>query len=187
MTQHVVVLLIIDMESPKSEVNGPKKKVSFWRILTKKWQKNQTKTLKKHIYPNCIELNLSFKKIEYDFRHIKSHSNLKSSWLALDFSVRLSVQYTRNTLYLAQKHKNMLQKRTNPNCIIINASFHNFKIGGCQNKSDLNLKSSFLTLDFGHKGQSGVLAQTCSVWTLYQLKLLKNMFWWRKSNLFGPT
>jgi hypothetical protein len=35
MTQHVVVLLIMDMESAKSDVNGPKKKVRFWRILLK--------------------------------------------------------------------------------------------------------------------------------------------------------
>ena len=35
MTQHVVVLLIMDMESAKSDVNGPKKKVRFWRILIK--------------------------------------------------------------------------------------------------------------------------------------------------------
>ena len=36
MTQHIVVLMIIDMESAKSDVNGSKKKVHFWRILTKK-------------------------------------------------------------------------------------------------------------------------------------------------------
>ena len=29
MTQHVVVLLIMDIESAKSDVNGPKKKVCF--------------------------------------------------------------------------------------------------------------------------------------------------------------
>ena len=68
----------------------------------------------------------------------------------LDFSVRLSAQYTLNTLYLTQKHKNMLQKRIDPNCIIINLSFQNFKNGFCQIKSDINLKSSFLMLDFGH-------------------------------------
>ena len=47
-TQHVVVLLIMDMESAKSDVNGPKKKVHFWRILiTKKGTKTQQqKTLK---------------------------------------------------------------------------------------------------------------------------------------------
>ena len=47
-----------------------------------------------------------------------------------------------------------------PNCILINFSFHIFKNGFIQIKSDFNLKSSFLALDFGHKGQSGVLAQT---------------------------
>ena len=36
MTQHVVVLLIMDMESAKSDVNDPKKKVRFWRILIKR-------------------------------------------------------------------------------------------------------------------------------------------------------
>ena len=43
MTQHVVVLLIMDIESAKSDVNGPKKKVCFWRILMKKRDKNSKK------------------------------------------------------------------------------------------------------------------------------------------------
>ena len=51
----------------------------------------------------------------------------------------------------------MLQKRIEPNFIIINLSFHNFKNVFCQNKSDLISKSSFFSLDFGHKSQSGVL------------------------------
>ena len=42
MTQHVVVLLIMDIESAKSDVNDPKKKVCFWRIL----MKNVTRTAK---------------------------------------------------------------------------------------------------------------------------------------------
>jgi hypothetical protein len=33
MTQYIFLLLIMDMESAKSDVNGPKKKVRFWRIL----------------------------------------------------------------------------------------------------------------------------------------------------------
>ena len=74
----------------------------------------------------------------------------------------------------------MLQKLIDPNCIITNFCYHHFKNWFCQNKSDFNLKSSFLGLDFGHKGQSWVLARKCSVWTLYQSKLLKNVFWWRK-------
>ena len=57
----------------------------------------------------------------------------------------------------------MLQKRIDPNCITTNFSFHNFKNGFYQIKSDFNLKSSFLVLDFGHKGQSGPLFQTCRV------------------------
>ena len=47
MTKHVVVLLIMDMESTKSDVNGQKKKLRFWRI-----KKNVTKTAKnrfKHV------------------------------------------------------------------------------------------------------------------------------------------
>jgi hypothetical protein len=36
MTQHVVVLLIMDMKSAKFDVHGPKKKVRFWRIFNKK-------------------------------------------------------------------------------------------------------------------------------------------------------
>ena len=42
MTQHVVFLLIIDIESAKSDVNGPKKKRCFWGIL----MKNMTRTAK---------------------------------------------------------------------------------------------------------------------------------------------
>ena len=45
MTQHVVVWLIMDMESAKSDVNGPKKKVCSWRILIKR-DKNTKKNLK---------------------------------------------------------------------------------------------------------------------------------------------
>ena len=79
------------------------------------------------------------------FCQIKSNLISKSSLLKLDFSVMLSVQYTLNTLYLTQKHKNMLQKRIEPNYIVINLSFHNFKKVFCQNKSDLISKSSFFT------------------------------------------
>ena len=42
MTQHVVVLLIMDMESAKSDVNGPKKKSA----LLAYFNKNMTKTAK---------------------------------------------------------------------------------------------------------------------------------------------
>ena len=42
----------------------------------------------------------------------------------------------------------MLQKHIDPNCILINLSFHNFKNVFCQIKSNLNLKSSFLTQKF---------------------------------------
>ena len=52
----------------------------------------------------------------------------------LDFFVLLSVQYTLNTLYLTQKHKNIFDKRTDPNCTKIDLIFHNFKDGFCQIK-----------------------------------------------------
>ena len=162
MTQHVVVLLIMDIESAKSDVNGPKKKACFWRILMKMRQEQQ-KICFKHIDQNFIEFNLSFNEFKNGFCQIKSNFISKTSLLTLDFSVWLSVQYTLNTLYLTQKHKNMLQKRIEPNCIIINLSFHNLKKVFCQTKSDLISKSSFFSLDFGHKSQPGVLAQTCSV------------------------
>ena len=68
-----------------------------------------------------------------------SRFNLKSSLLTLDFSVWLCVQYTLITLYLTLKHKNMLQKRIDPTCIMINFGFYSFKNGFCQNKSDFNL------------------------------------------------
>ena len=63
MIQHVVVVLIMDMESAMCDVNGLKKKIRFWLILIfKKSDKNSKKNnLKKHIDPNCIEINLSFK------------------------------------------------------------------------------------------------------------------------------
>ena len=57
----------------------------------------------------------------------------------------------------------MLQKRIDPNCSIITFCLPNFKNRFCQIKSDFNLKSSLLALEFGYKGQSGVLAQTCIV------------------------
>jgi hypothetical protein len=46
MTQHVVVLLIMDMESAKSDVNGPKIKIHFLAHFNKK---NMTKTAKKKV------------------------------------------------------------------------------------------------------------------------------------------
>ena len=174
MTTHVVVLLIMYMESAKSDVIGPKQKVRFWRISIKTWQEQQKIGLKR-IDPNCIELNLSFNEFKNGCCQIKSNLILKSSLLTLDFSVWLSVQFTLNTLYLTQKHKNMLQTRIEPNCIIVNLSFHNFKNVFCQNKSDLISKSSVFPLDFSHKIQSGVLALTCSVWTFYQSNWLKTV------------
>ena len=103
MTQHVVVLLIMDMESPKSDVNGPKKKVHFRRILmfTKSDKNTKKKTLRTY-RPKCY-------------------------WI---------------------KQKNMLQKGIDQNCIIINFSFHDFKNGFCQIKSDFNLKSFFFWARF---------------------------------------
>ena len=54
MTQHIVVLLIMDMESAKYGVNGPKKIVCFWRILIKKsdqkYQKITLKTYRTKLY-----------------------------------------------------------------------------------------------------------------------------------------
>ena len=80
----------------------------------------------------------------------------------------------------------------------------------CHNKSHFNLKSSLLTQDFSvwlsvqytlnnlyltqkqkkyapKTYRPRVLAQTCSVWTLYQSKLLKNMFCRRKIPHTGDT
>ena len=88
--------------------------------------------------------------------------------LTLDFPVPVSVQYTLNTLYLTQKHKNMLQKPIDPNCTKKKLSFHYFNNRFFHIKLDFNLKSSFLTLDFSHKGQSRDLAQTCKILQLYQ-------------------
>ena len=57
--------------------------------------------------PNCIDLNLSFNEFKNGFCQIKSNLISKHSLVTLDFLVWLSVQYTLNTLYLSQKHKNM--------------------------------------------------------------------------------
>ena len=46
MTQHVAVLLIIDMDSAKSDVNGPKKKYVLAYFNKKVKKKNNKKTLK---------------------------------------------------------------------------------------------------------------------------------------------
>ena len=43
MTQHVVVLLIIDIESSKSDVNGPKKKSMLLAYFNEKRDKNSKK------------------------------------------------------------------------------------------------------------------------------------------------
>ena len=45
MTKYGVILAIMDMASAKSDVNGPKKKACFWRILIikKRGQKQQNK------------------------------------------------------------------------------------------------------------------------------------------------
>ena len=41
----------MDMESTKSDVGGPKKKVCFWRILIKKKRRRRKNQLKKSIDP----------------------------------------------------------------------------------------------------------------------------------------
>ena len=59
MTQHVVVLLIMDMESAKFDVNGPKKKVRFWRILIEMWQEQQKIGLKTN-RPKLYSIKIEF-------------------------------------------------------------------------------------------------------------------------------
>ena len=73
MTQHVVVLLNMNMESTKSDVNGRKKKVRFWHI--KKKVTSTKMIFLKRIDPNCIEINFSFKKLKICFCHIRSYFN----------------------------------------------------------------------------------------------------------------
>ena len=53
MTQHVVVLLIMDREAAKSDVNGGKKKMCFLLLCIKKWQ-NQKNVFQKRINPIYI-------------------------------------------------------------------------------------------------------------------------------------
>ena len=53
MTQHVVVLLIMDMESAKSDVNGQMTKICFWYFVLKS-DKNPKNTFQKRIDPIYI-------------------------------------------------------------------------------------------------------------------------------------
>ena len=52
MTKYGVILAIKDMASAKSDVNGPKKKVCFWRILMKRDEtpKNRLITYRPKLY-----------------------------------------------------------------------------------------------------------------------------------------
>ena len=59
MTQHVVFLLIMDMESAKSDVNGRKKKMCFLLLCIKKWQK-PPKNVSKPYRPNSYWIRLEF-------------------------------------------------------------------------------------------------------------------------------
>ena len=58
MTQYVVVFLIMDMESAKSDVNCPKEKVIFWHILIIKKVTKTPKNNFKHIWTQIV-LNLT--------------------------------------------------------------------------------------------------------------------------------
>ena len=125
MTKYGVILAIMDMASAKSDVNGPKKKACFWRILIiKKEDKNsKTKKVLKRKNQNCIEFYLSFIKFKNGFCHIKSHLNLKSYLLTLYFFS--FAECTIHTKHLVPyTHKNAPKTYT-PNCIKINISFHN--------------------------------------------------------------
>ena len=50
MTQHIVDLAIVDMESAKSDVNGWKEKVDFLLLFIGKYEKSQI-IIQKHINP----------------------------------------------------------------------------------------------------------------------------------------
>ena len=53
-------------------------------------------------------------------------------------------------------------------------------------KKDLKSKSSFLSLDFGHKGQSGVLAKH-AVFESFTSKNLLQIFFMNKNEHFGSN
>ena len=114
MTRHVVVVLIMDMESAKSDVNGRKTKMCFLPLCIKKGQKPK-KYVSKTYRPNLYWIRLEFlykKKKCLDWVNLDLIS--KSSLLTLDSSGRLIVQYTLHTLYTAQKLKVKLQKCIDP-------------------------------------------------------------------------
>ena len=61
MTVYCVVLAIMDMASAKSDVNGAKKIVCFWRFWIKKWQKPKnyvSKTYRPNLY--CLRLEVLY-------------------------------------------------------------------------------------------------------------------------------
>ena len=61
MTKNCVVLAIMDMVSSKSDVNGARKIVCFWRLWIKKWQKPKnyvSKTYRPNLY--CIRLEVLY-------------------------------------------------------------------------------------------------------------------------------
>ena len=101
MTQHVVVLLIMDMESAKSDVNGAKKILCFWQLWIKKWQKPKnyvSKSYRPNLY--CIRLEVLYylkKKKKKCLDWVNPDLISKSSLLTLDSSGRLIVQYTLHT------------------------------------------------------------------------------------------
>ena len=87
-------------------------------------QQKPTRNVSKSKDPLYIGPDQSF----YNFKNYLDWVNLdlisKSSFLTLDTSGRLIVQYTLHTLYTTQKHKINVQKRIDPLCIGIVQSFY---------------------------------------------------------------
>ena len=144
----------------------------FSATLKGKVTKTQKKYFQKRIAPLYIGPGQSFYNFKNCLDQVKLDLNLKSSSLTLDFSGRLSVQYTLHTLYITHKHKKMFQKRIDPLYIGLVKGFYNFFNGFDQNKSDLNLKSSLLTLDFDVKFTLDTLYDThCTPCTIQSAHL----------------
>ena len=94
----------MDMASAKSDVIGPKKTCVFGQFELENDKKKKKKYFKKYrpsLYWTSQGFLYFLKRLDY----IKSDLNLKSSLLMLDFSGRLSVQYTLNTLYVTPTYK----------------------------------------------------------------------------------
>ena len=149
----------MDMESAKSDVNGLGKNNMIFVSLYQKVTRTK-KMFQKRIDPIYIRSDQSFY-FFFMFR-FKVDPNLKSksSLLQLDFLDLLIAQYSLHTQYTTQKNtKHSFQNVQTVLVLKLWQVKKNIRI----DQMRFDIKVLFLPLDFGHKSQSGVLAETSSV------------------------